>query len=195
MQEMIQSAIKQVKDLYDIEPSNIEVVFDNKGLRFFEAGCTWIDENKNAYIQIKKKKSLFYSLEEVLAHEYVHALRAHLDEPKFEEFIAYKTSKSKLRAFIGPMISSQKEVYLFLFSLLLQFFYYPFVLIPLFLILVSLMRVQRRINQWKRAKLILEKYLSKEKKAEFILFWLKDKEIIRLANSDEMFAKKLIDKH
>lgn len=194
MHEMIQSARNQVKDLYGIDPSSIEMVFEKKGLRFFEGGCTWIDENRKALIQIKPGKVFFYKKEEILAHEYVHALRAHLDEPKFEEFLAYRTSKNKFRALFGPMILSEKEVYLFFFSLLLQFFYYPLFFVPIFLIACSLLRILRRNYQFKQAKCCLEKYLETGKKAESILFLLKDKEIIQLSKGNDLLAKKLINK-
>jgi hypothetical protein len=191
MQEIIQSAVKQVKDLYNVDASSVQIVFEKKGLSFFEGGCTWIDDKRNALVQISPKNIPFYSKQEILAHEFVHALRAHLDENKFEELIAYQTSKNSIRAFLGTLVNSSKEVYLFFISFFLSALYLPLLCLPLILSLLALYRSVKRFLQWHRAKRCLKPYLKPYQKPEFVLFWLKDNEIIRLAKGDSAYAEKL----
>ena len=191
MQEIIQTAVKQVKDLYNVDASNIKIVFEKKGLSFFEGGCTWIDNERNAFVQISPKNIAFYSKEEILAHELVHALRAHLDENMFEELIAYQTSKNCIRAFLGTLVNSSKEVYLFLLSCFLSALYLPLIALPLILSILALFRSIKRFLQWGGAKKSLKPYLNPGQKPEFVLFTHKDNEIIRLAKGDIEYARKL----
>lgn len=102
----------------------IPIVYSNKGLSFLEAGATWVEYYEGIpypIIQLKrgfknKEKWLFYKKDEVLKHELVHAYRIAFEEPKFEEFIAYATSKYKFRRLLGPIFQNQKETYFFLLS-------------------------------------------------------------------------------
>lgn len=94
--DFVQSLLKEV---YDIAPSWVPIIFDDKGLHFWEAGCTWYENDINTgYIQLKKKleekKTLFaiYDRDEILAHELVHAVRLPLQSKRFEEIFAYLVS-------------------------------------------------------------------------------------------------------
>ena len=119
-----------LKELYDIEPLWVPVIYSNEGLSFFEAGCTWMDGDA-VWIQLKKdfekKKTLFalYKKSEVLAHEYVHAVRYPMMSEKYEEFFAYFASKkfgARFRAFFGPLFSSPIEARVFLWAWMLPLF-------------------------------------------------------------------------
>ena len=63
-------------------------------------------------IELPKKPR--HNQDEVLAHEQVHFLRSSFREPKFEEILAYRTSKAKWRQWIGPLFERPWESYLFL---------------------------------------------------------------------------------
>ena len=120
------------------KPKNPTVFISQKKL-FLQLAATWIpknlakssDKNRSDHttlpiIQIhpklltEKKKRLFttrcfsYSLQEVLSHEFVHLVRHELFPEKeqlaFEEILAYQTSPSKLRRFLGPLFSKPQDV-------------------------------------------------------------------------------------
>ncbi len=126
--------LAELETMYDIRPASIDVTYSNERLSFFEAGCTWMqddEQGKKAWIQLRKifqykdRYLFFYSKAEVLAHEYVHAIRYPLGSNKFEEFFAYYLSKnqSRLRAFLGPLFETSRDTYFFLLSFILPFCY------------------------------------------------------------------------
>jgi len=92
----------------------VPIIYDNKRLRLWEGGCSWIGQD-NVQIQLreafKTKNTLYYlySKQELLQHEAIHAIRLKFQEPRFEEMLAYYKSPSKLRAKLGPIFRSPKE--------------------------------------------------------------------------------------
>jgi hypothetical protein len=127
-----QVAQEIVKRVYDIQPAWTEVVYGKKGLRLWEAACTWFDEESTfCSIQIasylRKKESLFglYTRDEILAHEYVHVARAPFLDSKFEEYFSYyitrkasallkkNRSLAVFQATIGTLFSSPHETLVF----------------------------------------------------------------------------------
>lgn len=113
---------KRAAELFDINPDWVDVHFSNQNLRLWEGGCTWID-SKRVTLQLRKTfenkaRYLGYSREEILAHELVHVVRGNFEEPIFEEILAYQSSSSCLRRFLGPIFRSSKESIFFLLSLL-----------------------------------------------------------------------------
>jgi hypothetical protein len=162
--------------LYDIEPSAVDVTYSNDSLNFWEAGCTWM-EGEKVSIQLKaqfeRKDTLFalYNKHEVLAHEYVHAVRYPLGSEKFEEFFAYHVSKhygARLRAFLGPLFESPLDVKIVLATLLVPliaiFFdslYFDFFLaVPLITLTFFLGRLMWRWNTLRRCKEKLGKIMQ-----------------------------------
>jgi hypothetical protein len=107
--------------LFDIAPDWIEIDFSTKGLRFWEGGCTWIDA-RGTTLQLhpafqKKKTYLGYEQDEVIAHEFVHAVRSQFEEPMFEEVLAYRTSPSAFRRYWGPALRTTNESLITMISL------------------------------------------------------------------------------
>lgn len=110
----------------------IPLIYSNKGLSLFEVGTTWIEDTgpfPYPIIQLRKsfktnKKWFFYSKEEVLKHELIHAKRVCFHEPKFEEFIAYTVSKNLFRKLFGPIFQNHVEPFFFLISGLATCFFY-----------------------------------------------------------------------
>ncbi len=108
---------------FDIAPRWICAVYSCEGLPFWMGGCAWIFEegvSKIPAIQLNptlRKKRLFslYSLQEVLAHESIHAVRSHFPESRFEELFAYSSSGCKLRRALGPIFTSEKTARFLLF--------------------------------------------------------------------------------
>ena len=108
--------------VFGVSPDWIEVEYSNKGLRFWEGGCTWI-EGENVTLQLRKifeKKQRYlglYSRDELTGHEVVHVVRSAFEEPIFEEILAYQTAPSPFRRFFGPIIRSPRESLFFLVAL------------------------------------------------------------------------------
>lgn len=108
---------------FDIAPRWICAVYSSEGLPFWMGGCAWIFEegaSKLPAIQLKptlRKSRLFsmYSLQEVLAHESIHAVRSNFPESRFEEIFAYSSSAWKLRRALGPIFTSEKKARFLLF--------------------------------------------------------------------------------
>ncbi len=187
---ILDSAKEYFHSLFHATPDWIPLVIDKRGLSFSEAAATWIEEEadkpRTCYIQIKHLKTPFlYSQEEILAHEMVHATRLMFDEPRFEEILAYQTSKARWRRYFGPLFRSSKESALFMGlctlswigSMLDRFFF----LLPgvyLFALLVRLIRSQRLFAQ---ALSHLQKTLKDPKEALGVLLRLSDKEIEKCA--------------
>jgi hypothetical protein len=121
----ISSPPSLLQELYDVNPQWVEVVHSNKQLHFWEAACNWL-EGDRTWIQVRKnfekKEKLFglYAKEEVLAHEYVHAVRALLGSEKYEEHFAYYVSRdfgNCFRATMGPCFSNPLDAKILLLSL------------------------------------------------------------------------------
>ncbi|WP_370913612.1 hypothetical protein [Chlamydia pecorum] len=108
----------RLQELFDISPTHLKVLYTNEGLDVWEAGCTWIQNNR-VTIQLRKplyktSRWLMYSRDEILAHEAIHAVRMKFYEPIFEEVLAYQTSSWGWRRFWGPLFRTPGESYCFL---------------------------------------------------------------------------------
>ena len=99
-------AFDRTNALFDAIPDWVEIKRDAKGLLPWEGAATWIEENADGQrisaIQLKPSLPAFlYAPDEVLAHELVHAMRIGFEENRFEEILAYRTSKSWLRRYLA----------------------------------------------------------------------------------------------
>ncbi|NNM43702.1 MAG: hypothetical protein HKM07_05110, partial [Chlamydiae bacterium] len=184
------------------------VFYSDKNLPFWQGGATWVDSSGDAlvqssFIQIKKRfqkeKYLpFYKKQEILLHEMSHGIRMAFTEPRFEEVLAYRTSRSSFRRFFGPVFRTSKESYLvvisFLLSFLLQvgflFYSWPDLLyilsfLPFALIGFYLCRLCFTQRIFLKCLQKMENLLPKSKIFPFV-FCLTDKEI-------DMFSKKSLE--
>ncbi|ANH78571.1 hypothetical protein [Candidatus Chlamydia sanziniae] len=115
---------KRLQQLFDIFPMHLEILYSNEGMDVWEAGCTWILQNR-VVIQLRKHLHNasrwlgMYSKNEILAHEAIHAARMKFYEPIFEEVLAYQTSSWAFRRFWGPLFRSPSESYCLFFFLIL----------------------------------------------------------------------------
>ena len=199
---LIQEAGEITRPLFDIIPEWTPVIFSNHRLMPWHGGCAWIfqmskEEPTAAFFQLRQAflhASTYlgiYNRKELIAHETAHIGRMLFNEPKFEELIAYRTSKSWFRRFISPIIQSPWEANLFIFtlltSLLVPFFmgFHPefhfLWLAPIFLLAVGLIRTCLRQKQFSQCLQNLKKLTQNDDCAHAIIFRLQDHEIISFA--------------
>lgn len=122
------SARELVKARFDIDPVWVPVGYAKDGLYPWEAGCLWHSEDPMDVPSIQLAPRFehsftylgLYKRDEVLAHEYVHAVRASLCSSQFEELFAYLVSLDSsrsclryLRTFLGPIFEKPIESLLF----------------------------------------------------------------------------------
>ncbi len=175
-------AIPKALNVYDLEPAWVSIEYSNKDIMPWEAACTWYSdsadeppviqmrssfENKNVYLGI-------YGKEEILAHEYVHAVRHALHSTYFEEIFAYYLSPSIFRRLLGPLFEKPWESSLLLLLLLIS----PWSIWPAILFLgYLLLRLSYRWWQWLSCKRKLSKLLGSQKSL-YLMVRLLDEEII-----------------
>ncbi len=215
-------ALNKIQKKFGKKPHNPQIFISQKKL-FLQLAATWIpiaqekgsDKDKKLSslcvgptIQIhpkllkKKQKSLFttlffsYSIEEVLAHEFVHLVRYELFPYKehlgFEEILAYQTSSSRFRRFLGPLLARPSDI-LWLLPLFLSPIWVAFLpsLFTLSWLGLALLLAKLSIKQWifQRATKILKH--AKVKNPLYVLIGLKDQEIWDLAIRPKYSLKKL----
>lgn len=202
--EIYKIPLQKTTALFDIAPSWIPLFFSNHRLTPWHGGSLWIfqvDENSppGAFFQLRQvfRHSTtylgIYQRDEVIAHEFSHAGRMKYEEPQFEEVLAYRTSQSKWRRYLGPLVQAPWESALFALSLLLIFLldlYFIMLgshelyrtvqwlkLLPLLLLFFGFSRAFLRQKQLQKCLKKLNDAVSSEEKANAILYRLQDKEI------------------
>lgn len=184
------NAARQItKKLFGFSPDWILAYYSNQGLRFWEGAAVWIGKFPIVQLRLAFKKGAFlkiYKREEILAHEAVHAVRMQFFEPRFEEVLAYQTSKVAWRRFLGPLFRTPLETLLFLCVMLISMFSTLFVS-PLFLyaplcVLTALL-TRLAATQWTFARALKKggERIQNPKEALSLLFHLTDKEISLLS--------------
>jgi len=185
-------ALLITEKLYDISPKWLPAFYSNKGLMFWEGGATWVSKEGLPLVHLRRsfiKKTRILGLYErtiLLAHEMIHAARSAFHEPYFEEFLAYNTSENKYQRFLGSLVKSPVEVYLFLASIWLSsvamgFGFFEGLLLPFLLIGAVTLRSVFRQKKWKKAHETLKDIVYSADTARFILFRMSDKEIKHFA--------------
>lgn len=192
------------QSIFDIAPDWIPLFFSNYKLAFWQGGCAWIfqiikESPTSCVLQLRKAflssqtYLKFYKREEILIHELAHAGRMAFHEPKFEEVIAYQSSNSAIRRWLGGIIQSQGEARLFMLSLFAAFLGVflsfwadlpsndPLLwILPGFPVVLSLLGIIRNFyRQWiyKRCLKKLKVVLNSEEGAYAVIYRLTDKEI------------------
>jgi len=116
LSEKMQGALLTCERLFDVQPDWVPLIESRSKLSFWQGAVLWVDEKEQPLIQMAPR--LFYSRDEMIAHELIHAVRLPLKSKRFEEIIAYQTSRNWWRRTFGPIIRTPSEVYIFLGSLL-----------------------------------------------------------------------------
>jgi hypothetical protein len=204
-QKILEDVFPKTKKLFDVTPHWVPLVFSNYQLTPWHGGCTWIfqmnEESPTAALLQLRKKFLknatylgIYHREELVAHEICHVGRMMFEEPHFEEVLAYRTSNSSLRRFLGPIVKSAFESLVFALTLFLLFVIdFSLILfdqadrlialswlklIPLGMMGWALVRLCQRQGQFKRCLYQLNSLLQDETSANAVLYRLTDQEII-----------------
>ena len=167
-------------DGIELLPQGGAALLAKKRNLFFHAASTLIVELADGLILpiITEPKSIFVKKEEVLAHELVHARRALFDSPKFEEILAFRTSKHKWRKWLSPIFSTNLEVLLFFGAAFLSFW----TLLPLLLHLgYFFMRLYRHQKIIRHCKDFLTRISSH---GEELLLALTDEEIVAFSRGE-----------
>jgi hypothetical protein len=180
-----------VKKIFNSTPDWVEIITRSKGLLPREGAATWIEEcpekGRSCRIQIKDSfLTRLYAKDEVIAHEMVHAMRLMFDEKRFEEILAYRTSKSRFRRYFGPLFSSPKESKCFVLILLLSWTMIWFemeyaLLCPLVALGYGLFRLWRSQRLFSKALRNLQQTIRGNALAAAL--HLTDAEIVRFAKS------------
>ncbi len=151
-----------------------------KKLPFWFGAMTWIYEEEGHKIPIlelpQKTRGIGLTQDDLIAHEEIHFLRASFNEPKFEEILAYRTSRSGWRRILGPLFQHPWESYVaIILCLFIPFF-------PLLAATIALPLFRLTLYQWlfKRA---LKKLSLLYTNAEELIVLFTDREIIKLAFS------------
>jgi len=127
--ECCPTALDCLMERYDLAPDWALLLFSNFRLAPWHGGCACIFQLKEgaptaALLQLRtafKKKAYYlgiYGRDELIAHELVHVCRMMLNEPKFEELLAYNLSCAPLRRLLGGLVQSSKESLLLILLLL-----------------------------------------------------------------------------
>jgi hypothetical protein len=100
--------------IYDLTVSWVPIEYSNVGLRLWEAGCTWYEEDPescptiqlNSHFEHSSTYLGIYHKDEVLAHECVHAARVGLRSSSFEEIFAYLVSYTHATSLFGKVAAA-----------------------------------------------------------------------------------------
>lgn len=131
----------------------VPITYSSKQLLPWEGAVFWVQQNGKPLLQLRpslQTKNLWgNSRNEILTHEAVHAAREAFNEPKFEEFLAYSTSRTSWKYWIGPFFRRPWEFPLFaaaLFALPML----PWISVPLLLLFFG--RFFKRLFLFRRLK-------------------------------------------
>lgn len=125
---LLEEVLPFTQKLYGIQPRWTPIFFSNYQLTPWHGGCAWIFQLNEytptaAFLQLRKtfRHSLtflgIYNRRELIAHELAHVGRMMYQEPQFEEMLAYQSSSSCWRRWLGPIVQSSKESFFFIFIL------------------------------------------------------------------------------
>lgn len=200
--KMLKEVAPKLKEQFGFSLDWVPIIFSNHRLAPWHGGCAWIFQSTpesplGAFFQLRKafKTSAaylgIYQRQELVAHESAHIGRMAFEEPKFEEFLAYRTSNSSFRKFFGSLVSSPRESLLFIITLLLTLgadlldFAYDtehkigwIKLLPIALIFLALVRLGVRHRQFLRCWSNLNEILNNSLTTNAVIYRLQDKEII-----------------
>jgi hypothetical protein len=204
---ILASAFAKTREVYDISPEWIPIFFSDYQMVLWHGGCAWIfqvDEKTPTAAVLQLRKAFqtsarylgIYDRKELISHELAHVGRMLFEEPKFEEYHAYRSSESWFRRWFGPIVQSSKESLFFVIVLLFIFIMdvsliamekhslYQWMLwtkaIPVLFILGAIGRLAWRHRQYDRCLEALKGIFPGNEKA--VIYRLTDREIIDFGN-------------
>lgn len=213
--EILQNGYRITQRFYDICPTWVPLFFSNFKLSFWHGGCAWIFQHTpetptSAFFQLRqafrnsKKYWGLYDRTELISHELSHVGRMKFEEPRFEEILAYRSSKSNLRRFFGPIVQSSIESMIFVLLLLfliildtislvyqdLSSLAYGVRLLVLGAMGFGLFRLFLRQWQFSKCMKALRTTFSSAKQADAVSYRLTDEEIVFMGKSSPTLIKK-----
>lgn len=215
---ILEEAIPAAQELYGIAPRWVPLFFSNHQLTFWHGGCAWIfqmDEKTPtaAFLQLRAQFRQshsylkIYHRNELIAHELAHVGRMLYQEPQFEEMLAYQSSASSWRRWLGPIVTSSKETLWFIillgvvimadFALLsigprMAPFSWWIKLAPFLLIVLAFGRLIMRHRCFNRCLHYLE-MLYPPKIARHFIYRLRDSEIKKFSQSSPSQIQEFIE--
>ncbi|MCE5318775.1 MAG: hypothetical protein LLG04_15610 [Parachlamydia sp.] len=206
-EEFVQPALAVTRKSYDIAPGWIPLFFSNHKLFPWHGGCVWIFQQSEesptaAFLQLRRaflNSETYlglYSRNELIAHELCHVGRMCFEEPRFEEILAYRTSPSRLRGWLGAIAQSSCEsmAFFLLLCLILAVDLYALAfdvpleslawlkLLPIGMFGAGLLRLIMRNQQFDQCLANLQKLLKDSQKASAVIYRLTDREIISFSH-------------
>lgn len=206
----IDIALEDAENIYDISPKWVPVLCEKKGLFPWHGGSSWIFQLKEtdplcALIQLHPH-CRWKKADEIALHELCHIGRLAFQEPKFEEVIAYRSSKSSFSKYLGGLIQNKIESLLFVIviSLILiidiyllfngtleQMITFTWLkLIPAFMLLYVFIRNFILQRQFDSALKNLQPFFNRPMA---VIYRLTDKEIIQFSKWKKDKIKNYID--
>jgi hypothetical protein len=219
-QEILKEALQETEQIYGIAPYWTPLIFNNYQLAPWHGGCAWIFQlNEHsptaAFLQLRaqfKHKSGYlglYHRKELIAHELAHVGRMMYTEPQFEEILAYRTSPSFFRRFLGGMIQTSKESLFFILLLGVVLMAHLAILLsdiswttsillgvqalPIFFLFLAFIRVIRKQKILDQCQKKLVQLFQDHKVATHVLYRLLDSEITLFARSSVEDIRSFID--
>ncbi len=207
---LMEKAHQTTTVLYDIKPTWIPLFFSNYQLMPWHGGCAWIfqtqpDMPKMAFFQLRRHFAThecflgLYQRDDLIAHELAHVGRMAFDEPRYEEILAYQTTPSSFRRWLGPLLQSSHEALIFIGLLFLCLIVDAFALIshkphallaamwwkllPAAYFIYLFMRLAWRQHRFTKCRQRLLALTDQERNADAILYRLTDDEINRFSRS------------
>lgn len=204
---VLEEAFPTTQRLFDMAPTWIPLFFSNYQLMPWHGGCAWIfqmtpETPPMAFFQLRRRFAAaarylgLYHRKELVAHELAHVGRMAFEEPQFEEILAYRTSSSGFRRWVGPLLQSSYEALILLGLLFLCGIVDAFALVsanssaltaalwwkllPAAYLSYLLMRLSWRHHHFSRCRVALGRLLKTEQAIDAVLFRLTDVEIHRL---------------
>lgn len=217
----LNEVFKKTKELYDISPSWVPIIYDNHKLSCWHGGCAWIFQLEeeapiSAILQLRASLATnpnllgLYKKEEIIAHEFSHIGRMAFEEPLFEEVFAYRSSPSSFRRWLGPITKSSIESGLFALSLFLLVMLDLFLILsgysetyyeamwlkflPISMIGYGLFRLFRRHQTLKACVTKLKNCTHSDQKAWSIAYRLQDQEILSFSKMTQKEILSYINK-
>lgn len=219
-QHLLEEVFPHTQELYGIRPQWVPLFFSNYQLSPWHGGCAWIFQLNEqtptaAFLQLRahfRSSPTYlgiYRRQELIAHELAHVGRMLYQEPQFEEILAYQSSASRWRRWLGPIVQSSKESLMFIFvlglvvmtDLALLSIQTPSAmliatwvkLIPFILVSLALGRLWHRHYLFKRCLQKLKKIFPPPI-ANHLLYRLRDREIKEFAHFSPVQIQNFMEK-
>ncbi|MBS0652624.1 MAG: hypothetical protein JSR39_03765 [Verrucomicrobia bacterium] len=210
-QSTMGEALPNLVERFDINPSWVPVQCSNEGLHFWEGAVLWQQHTDAGFllpqVQVSKRAQRFYSKEELIAHEIVHAVRCDFMEEQFEEVLAYSTSPKAWRKWLGPFFRKPKEATIFIWAMAATvgvqaielatewssgFFLIPW--LPAILILAGLVRLLKTQRHFRRCLNNLSQAIKNPDQSLAVALRLSDAEIRSFSRMEPEDIRNFVEK-